>query len=382
MVNVSAFRTAKPFSVTRIGIDLPTRKTGLRTVHSGNFNQRPARPCQLVSEHLAKYRPSCTCNVSGQMVISNHPLHVELFEDDRSVAFGVGSRQLVQDVISLSFHLAVNTIDSIDSFRSVFGSSLSPRNDTLSTRKSSQRLFQVFGIRNNLTIRISKKIGDASVYCDNGFGSRGWGRCFDFAQQACKPLISVFANQTGFRLAFDGTVQDQRNIPKLRETEFVTIQSPRFRVRLTESKGVLAHALEFRGSTKFFETPLPSFVEFDEQLSANIPGDISKPWPFRSPPSQVVDLVESRKVSFWFFFEGSETLSKCVIPKPSQGMFPSIQPSNLLPSWIDAILKRLARKHNKQRILACAKVKRLLTWAPWRTRLLPALNGGVPASEK
>jgi hypothetical protein len=345
MVNVSALRTAKPFSVTRIGIDLTTREAGLRAVRSGNLKQCSTRPIQLVSEQLAKLRPSCTGNVSGKMAIPNHSLYVELFEDYRSVAFGIGSRQLVQNVISLPSHLSINTTDSIDSFCSVFGSLLSARDGSLRSSKSSQRPFQVFGVCDDLAVRVGKKIGNSSVDRNNGISSRSWGGCFNFAPQTCKPLVAVFGDRTGFRLALDGPVQNQRDTPKFGESEFGPVQAPHFAMGLTDSKGILPFSFELRNLTKLFETSLPSFVELNEQLFTDVPGNIGKPRVFRTPNSQRINLIKGCEVVFRLSLQASESLGMSMVPKPSQRVFPRFQPGNLLSSWIDAILERLVSDH-------------------------------------
>ena len=54
---------------------------------------------------LANFDHLSSSNATGKTVVPEHALDVELLDDNRAVALGIGSRQLVQDVVALSLDL-------------------------------------------------------------------------------------------------------------------------------------------------------------------------------------------------------------------------------------------------------------------------------------
>ena len=119
MVDVITKHTAESLSMSGESTDFSTLRTSLRRVWGRYFNELTSTPSKLVLQHVGKLRPSSSSNATGKTVVLEHALDVELLDDNRAVALGIGSRQLVQDVVALSLDLTVNTTCTVQGFCSV-----------------------------------------------------------------------------------------------------------------------------------------------------------------------------------------------------------------------------------------------------------------------
>ena len=359
MVHVPASSTTELLTMARVGVDAPAFGARLRAVGCGHFDQLSARPRQLVAEHVREAGPACTSDAPGETVVPDHALNVQLLNHDGAVALGVTVAESVQNVIALSPHLAVNAVHSVGSFRPVLGSFLPSRDSALRSRKASQRALKMLRVGNKPTIGIGQKVCHAAIDSNDRFDTRSGFRCLNLAQDAGKPLVSVAADRTGLRCPLKRSVHHGAKVPELREANRRTVQSPHLRVGLAQIQEVAPLALPTREPRQPLEASLECLVQFDEQLSADVAGNISKPRGKSSQFGQFVDLIEGSRVALVGAPKAHQTLLKGEIPQKTQGPFPFRHPSDLWCTWVDAEAKGLANDHDHHYMLVYGNVKRL-----------------------
>ena len=352
--------------MARKSTDFSTMRTGLRRVRSRHFNELTSAPSKLVSQHVGKLRPSSPSNVTSETVVLEHALNVELLDDNRAVALGVGSRQLVQDVVALSLDLTVDATHTVQGFCSVLGSFLSSIGRMLGTTKSLQGLFKMGRVQHFPSIGICKQVGNASIDGYYRSNPRTWIGDFVFAQDAGEPLISIPPDRAGFRLPFEGSMNHDFQRFELRKVQPVAGESPDFGMRLTKPERVPSPSFPPRSIGELLETSLPCLVQLYEQLGTHITRDLSDPWKFSPQSGQFVDLIECGDVLFLVTRPSKSDRSLLVgnVPQTTKSALPTTQNSSLLPSWVNTEPKTLADKHGSSLLLIYVAVKRLPNWTP------------------
>ena len=366
MVDVITKHTAESLSMSGESTDFSTLRTSLRRVWGRYFNELTSTPSKLVLQHVGKLRPSSSSNATGKTVVLEHALDVELLDDNRAVALGIGSRQLVQDVVALSLDLTVNTTCTVQGFCSVLGSFLSSSNSSLSATESLQGFFKVSRIPHLSSVGIREQISDASIDSHHRNDPRTWIGDFVFAQDAGEPLISISPDRAGLRLSFERSVDHDLQRIEFRKVQLVAGESPNFGVRFAKSQNVPSASLPARSIGKLLETPLPCLVQLHEQLSAHIARDFREPWQFSSQPGQLVDLIESGYVLPLIARPSKPDRALLVskIPQETQGTLPAAQIGSLPLIRIDAKAKTLANEHGSSLPLVYVAVKRVPNRTP------------------
>lgn len=361
MVNVTATRTAEALAVPTVGVDDAARAARLRRVGGRNLDERSARPRELIAQHLGEAGPSGSGDMPREVVVLDHAGDVELFDDHRSVALGVGGRQLVQHVVALTAHLAVQTHHANLSLLSILRSFLPSRDGSLRSGQPSKSLFEVSGVDDEPPVGVGEQVRDASVDGDNRLEPGQRVGHFNLAQDRRKPLVAVAAECAGFRFALKWAVYDGAKVPELREAEHVAIETPHLRVRLGEREEVASFALPARLSSEPFEASLPRLVEFNEQGGADVAWHIGQPRQLGAKIGQLVDLVERGRVALVLAAAGQSNapLLKGEVPQEPERTFPRCEPSNLLLGRVDAEPKALENLHALSVCLVCATRKRL-----------------------
>ena len=366
MVDVATKHAAESLSTSRESADVPTVRTGLRRVRGRHLDESSSIPGKLVSQHVCKPRPSSPGNATSETVVLEHAPDVELFDDNRAVALGVGSRQLVQDVVALSLDLAMDATHTIQGFCPVLGSFLSSISDVLGATKSLQGFFKVRGIASLSPLGISKQIGDASIDGHHRNSPRAWIGNFVLAQDAGKPLISVPPDRTCFRLPFERPVNHDLQGSNLGEVQLVAGESPDLGMWFAKPKRVPSFLLPSRLIGQLLETSLPCFVQFHEQLGAHVARNFRKPGQLGPQSCQLVDLIERGNVLPLVARPGKTDQPLLIgeVPQETQGALPTVQIGSLPLGWIEPEAKSLANEHEPILFLAYAAVKRLSDWTP------------------
>ena len=226
-------------------------------------------------------------------MVPEHALNVELLDDDRAVALGVGNRQLMQDVVALSPDLSVDATHEVQGFCSILGSFLPSISDVLSPTKFLQRLFEVGRVRDLISLRIGEQVGDAAIDGHYRNSPRTWIGDLTFAQDAGEPLISLPSDRAGLRLSLERSMDHDLQLPDLRETQLATGESPDLRVRLAQPECVSSLSFPPRLTSQLFEASLPRLVQLHEQLGTHVTRNCCEPRQLSSQSGQLIDLVES-----------------------------------------------------------------------------------------
>ena len=366
MVDVATKHAAESLSTSRESADLSAVRAGLRRVRGRHLDESSSIPGKLVSQHVCKPRPSSPGNATSETVVLEHALDVELLDDDRAVALGVGSRQLVQNVIALSLDLAMDATHTVQGFCTVLGSFLPSISDVLGATKSLQGFFKVRRIASLSPFGISKQIDDASIDGHHRNSPRTWIGNFVLAQDAGKPLISVPPDRTCFRLPFERSVDHDLQGSNLGEVQFAAGKSPDLGMWFAKPKRVPSFSLPSRLIGQLLEASLPCLVQFHEQLGAHVAGNFREPWQIGSQPCQLVDLIERGDVLPLVARPGKTDQPLLVgeVPQETQGTLPTIQIGRLPLGWIEPEAKSLANEHGSSLFLAYAAVKGLSDWTP------------------
>ena len=225
-------------SATRSGIDSPARSAGLRAVGGGYFDELPAAPGELVAKHLDESAPPGSADSPGKRATLNHVGNLKTLDDDRAVALGVGGGERVKEMVTLPADLAVQPVHAIDGLLSVLGSFLSPGDDALSSGKPLERGFEVFGVRDEIAVRVGDQMRDAAIEGDDRLGPRLWIGQLHLADDRGEPLVAFAPNRAGLRFALERSVHDSSQITELGKAQRRALEAPDLRVRLGETETV------------------------------------------------------------------------------------------------------------------------------------------------
>lgn len=344
MIDVTATGTTEAFPTTGVRVHMPAGEARLRAILRRNLDERPSGPLKLVAKHLGEAGPSRVRDTTRQAP-SNHSCDVELLEHDYAVALGESRRLNVQEVRALASHFSVQTHDAKCRLLSVLGFSLSSRDNSLRTSKSRHGVFVKLRVRCESTVRISEHESDTTINSNDWCSSRKRSEHLDLTHNQRVPLISVSLQRASLRFTFERPMDNSAQVTEFRESQNSAIESPCFWVRFGKAEKISLLALPSRGSRKSLETKLPSLVEFDEKLSANVSRHIGKPRRLETKFLQIVDLIERCRVVLLRHRKSKQPVLVREIPKPTKGRFPRHKSGLLRRCRVDAIAKGLTGQH-------------------------------------
>lgn len=338
---------------------------GLRRIRSRDLDKLAASPIKFVAKHFLERRPSSVQDTSVQCRLltdvsarfgnracgtRRHVRHAQLLDNYRTVAIGVGSRQLVQEVHALTPHLAVQARNYSFGFLAVLGSFLFSIDTSLRSSERLQRLVEEPRIRYDYSIGIGDDCDDSTVECDNRRSLRRRGREFDFADNVGKPLISVSGDGAGLRRPLYGSVLNDAHGAEFGEVQG-TIETPYLGMRLTHCDRVAALTLPSWCPSNTLETALPRFVKFGKELCTDVSRYVCKPWKIGTELRQLEHLVERCWIPTLSLLASQPEVSllKGEVPKETQRALPLREPQLLLLGRVDAIAKRFADEHKDKR---------------------------------
>jgi hypothetical protein len=350
MLQVTAVAAPKHLSLAGQWFNASTSRAGLRAVGRINFRQLTSLPGELVPEELSQEAPSLIEDAAGESSVGpDHIADLEILDHDGAVALGVVVTELVTKGLPLPPNLAVKICNANLRFLSVVRSFLSSRDGTLDASKS----LEGFAVKtrgfDEHAVRIGDNVRDTSINGDDGLGLGARINHLDFAGDAHEPLIAVSLERAGLGLSFEGPMDNGSEVTELRETDRRTVQPPSFRVWFCQAEVITAFPLEARGTGHPFEAALPRLVEFDEELSTNVAGNICEPRKLGTEVREFVDLVERTGEAAFIPWTGiaHSPLLKSQIPQPAKSTFPLTESLDLSLAWVDAVTERLAHQHSR-----------------------------------
>ncbi len=375
--------TAESLPVARCTVYVPTGGARLRAVGGRHLEQLAAAPPELVVEQADELAPASIQDAARQSAVrAHHVVDLQILDDDRPVALGVGVAENVQDMVALASHPSVHTHDAKLGLLSVFRSPLPPCSGPLRAPQSDERGFKIPWILDDAAIRVGHQVDDSAVERDDRFGAPSWLNDLELADHGRKPLVAIAAH--GARLRFAGwrPVDDDAHRPELGEAQGVAVEAPHLRMRLGEPDDVQVLAFPAWSPSETLEASLPTLVEFDEQFCAHVTRDVGEPRQFAAQRREVLHLVEGRRVTT-LSAGSSETHDPLLVgevPEKPKSMLPTGQPLNLGGSRVDAVAVSLAEQHTT--IIAPLDLQLLRSGQSTRRGMLPALEdrGCAPKS--
>src|SRR5208337_2679240 len=291
---------------TRLGVDAAARAARLARIGGGHLDKAAPQTTQLVAEHVSEAGPSRVGDAASA-VTPDHPSNVQPFQHNDAVALGESCRLDVQEVVALPLHLAVDACDASLGLLSVLRSFLLARNVALSTSELLERPFEIARVGDHLAIGRRAEVRDASVDGDDGTVARSGLGQVQFADDTDEPLVPVALERAGLGLTLERPVHHGAQRAELGEADVTVVDAPHLRVRLAEGKRVAALALPARGASELLEASLPGLVELDEQLRADVAGNVREPRQLGAQLGQFFHLVECAWVDAfvaWYLRKG------------------------------------------------------------------------------
>src|SRR5208282_2566788 len=345
---------------TRQSVNAAARAARLAAVRGGHLFETTPAPGELEAEHLRETGPPRVGDAPPQ-VAPDHPLDVQLLQNDDAVALGESCGLDVQEVVALPPHLAVDAGDAILGFLSVLRSFLPSADGSLGASESLQGGFEATWVGDHVAIRGGTEVRDAAVDRDDGCLTRRRRGDPQLADDAGEPLISVALQRARLGLSFERTMQDSAERAQLGEADVRAVEPPRLRVGLAEAERVSSSSLEAGSAGELLEAALPRLVEFDEELRADVAGGVGEPRQVGTQICQLVDLIERGWEDASVARTGvpHEALLEREVPECTESVVPFRKTRNLCSVWIDAEPKRLANKHETDHSLVCDARNRL-----------------------
>ena len=350
MFPVTTVYAVKDLSLAGKSVHTSASRARLAGVGGIDFRQLTPLPGEFVPQELGQEAPALVEDALGEPSVGLHHIaDLELLDHDGAVALGVVVAELMAEVLSLSPHTSVKVSNANLRFLSVLRSFLSSRNTLLSASKTLEGFAIEAGRLDQLPVRIRDHVRDASVDGHDRFSLRLRGFDFDQTDDRDKPLIPVPLESTGLGRTFERTVGNSSKVSQLGKPDDVSVKSPSLRVRLAESDEISASLLPTRALTELFEAALPSLVQLDEELRANVAGNVCKPRKLFPKVSQFVDLIESRGKDALVARarQTKKPLLVCEVPQEPQGGLPLTEPLDLRGYRVDPIAERLACDHER-----------------------------------
>ena len=315
-----------------------------------NLPQYSSSPGELVGEELGQKPPALVKYSSCEAPVGlHHVADLQVLNHNRAVALGVVVTELVAEVLSLPSDLAVQVSNTSLRFLPVLRSFLSSTDCLLSAGKTLESLAVEAGAFEEQTIRVCDHVGDTSVDGHDGFSLRLRGLDFDQADDRDEPLIAFPFERAGLGRAFGGTVDHGLKVSQLGEPHDRSIEPPSLWVWFAQAKGVQSLSLPPRTLAEPLEAALPSLIQLDEELRADVARNVRKPRKLGAKLGQFVDLIKRRGKDSLILRprEAHQPLLVCEVPQEPQGRLPPTEPLDLRDRRVDAIAECLACDHER-----------------------------------
>lgn len=363
---VPAGNTAKlRLRQTASRVNRPADRTGLRAVCGGDLDEISSSPRELVAKHRDERSPSgiqdgpvqagllldpASRSIDRPLGTFGHVRHDELFDHHTAVALGDAMGLDVKDVIALPSDLPMQPSDAGLGFLLILRSLSSSGNHSLDSSNSSQGLLQMSGIRDQSSIGPGYEIHHSAVQSQSGFVARD-GIChLDLAGDAHEPLIPVPKDGAGFCLAFKRSMDHHGDFPEFGKMQTVPDESPFLWMWFADPYRIPVLLFPARRPSQPLKVSLPSLVELNQELSADIPGDIGEPCDFLAKFGQFVDLVECGQKDPVVLgpSKAEQTLFESKIPEKPKRIFPLSKTFDLLGRRINAVSESLVDLHGRK----------------------------------
>lgn len=360
VVPVPAGHASESLPVPARRVNVSTDAARLRAVGWLHFDDGSTRPDALVGEHRAELAPRGVEDASIQAGLlpdvgtglidspacaARHIPHLQLFDHDDAVVLGVACRLNMEDVVPLPADLAVYARDAVFGLFPVLRSSFPSVDSTLGALKAQQGVLERLRIRQDTAVRVGDEVGDATIDGD-GWSSRRHGiRHLDLARDRSEPLVTVTADGTSLGFALKWAVRDDLDVTELGEVQTGRANMPGLGVRLNKRDPIAPLTLPARSVCKPLEAALPRLIEFDEELSTDIPRHIGKPRQLSTKFSQLLHLIESCRIAFGRTRKTHQSLLVSKVPEETQCILPGQDPLYLLIARIDAKAESLIDEH-------------------------------------
>ena len=350
MFPVTTVDAKKDLSLAGESVHTATSRARLGRVMGWDLSQHPSLPGELVLEKLGQKPPALVEDASGKSSVGlHHVADLQVLNHDRAVALGVVVAELVAEVLSLPSDLAVQIGNTRLRFLPVLRSFLSSRNCLLSASKTLESLAVEAGALKEQAVRVCDHVGDTTVDGHDRFSLRLRGFDFNQADNRDEPLIPVPFERAGLGRAFDGAMDHGSKVSQLGKADNAPIEFPSLWVWFAQAKGVQSLSLPARALTELLEAALPSLVQLNEKLRADVARNVCKPGEIPTKLSQFVDLIECRREDPFVArtSQPHQPLFVCEVPQEPQGGFPLTEPRDLRGRRVDAIAERLACDHER-----------------------------------
>ena len=366
MVVVPA-RHANEFRLTAAarGINLPTAGAGLRAIRRCYFHKCTSRPHSLVTQEANETAPPAIKNGSVETCLLTYPLswsvnrssgrarhipHLQMLYDHRAVVLGIVPRLAVQEVVPLPADHAVQTRNPTFRLCLINAPLSASRNNALGVSNTLFLAFEPSWVLDHTSGGVHEQIYNSAIDSNRWPRRSHWRWDLNNARDRYEPLVSIANDRTSLWDTFDRTVENGTQGTKFREDQAIGSKVPHFWMWFADRDLVTSLSFPSRSERKPFETSLPGFVEFDKELSTDVPGNICKPGVLGPKRLEFVDLIERGKIDAAIAHAGEthQTLFLCKVPEPAQSVFPCKESCLLLGSRVDPISEGFACDHTKR----------------------------------
>src|SRR5690606_17014061 len=136
------------------------------------------------------------------------------------------------------------------------------------------------------------EVGNAPVQGNHRLVARSRFGDLGLAEDRSKPMVAFASERAGLGFAFEGSMDDGTQVSDLRKSDRATVEAPCLRMRFGKTEKVAPLAFPTRSFGGSLEAALPSLVELDEQLSADVARHVGQPRQLGAKLGQFVDLIE------------------------------------------------------------------------------------------
>lgn len=152
-----------------------TISAGLAAGEEGrNLHYHSASPCRFVFQLPEEFTPGGIRNTFCQMVVSQHPLHIEVFHTDNLVLIHQCGGQLMKHVIAAIAHLLM-AMGNLDSLLFPVGGTMLPSGQlALFTPQPDFRFPQILWVLVFLSIAVNGKGFEANIQPNHGVNAGFW----------------------------------------------------------------------------------------------------------------------------------------------------------------------------------------------------------------
>lgn len=200
----------------------------------------------------------------------------------------------MQDMVALTTYFAVQFGDSEFCFLSVLGAFLSPGDDALGVGETCKGVLQVPWVFDLIAVAISDEEHDAAIKGNDGCRSRRRWWYFDLANDRCEPLVGLTDKSAALGDSLKRSMLDDSHRAEFRKMQTDVIYAPDLGMRLAQSDMVHVLSLPARLTTDLPKAALPSTIQIDDELGADIARNIGEPRQFSAQFGQLIYLIERR----------------------------------------------------------------------------------------